>query len=257
MVAEAERLSKLLDRELTRVCADNPTGDACRTATDTALRYIAMDDAWQIMPSDAGSSSRNTFEHLYNSDGADERFTFYLRDIDKRYSFFYGSHLYEQNEGLGAQWYGGAAFVSNAPVTGLGADGHGSWFTFGMGALLAPVYEWRNEAGETLLQTGFNNFQALYNQAVADPVAWDIKQLGSEQAALQSVHEKYLGNRSAFVKLTSFATNAEGLLYNNYFGIGLDERQGMPGGVKLIDYSSRMEYGCRLLGYGQEQGCVP
>jgi len=34
-------------------------------------------------------------------------------------------------------------------------------------------------------------------------------------------------------------------------------QSGVSGGINILDYKSRIEYGCKLLGYGVEQGCVP
>src|SRR5690606_19404603 len=132
-------------------------------------------------------SSQNTFDYVYNSDGAEENFDVYYNTIDNRADFFGASDQYEQNIGLGARWFGGAEFVSRAPLTGLGADGEGSWVSFGFGALLFPstynpltsseLYDWRSEAGSTLMNAGFDNFRSLYNQDVSDPVAGGVHQL--------------------------------------------------------------------------------
>jgi len=32
---------------------------------------------------------------------------------------------------------------------------------------------------------------------------------------------------------------------------------GISGGVDILDYKSRVEFGCKLLGYNASQGCVP
>lgn len=150
---------------------------------------------------------------------------------------------------IGAQWYGGAEFVSRAPITGLGADGNGSQYTFLVGNLLADVYDWRDEAGKTLMNSGFDNFQSLYNQTVNEPVAWDINQLRSEQAILQPIHEKYLSDANLFTGLSQWLTNTD------YSPI-LDQ-QGMSGGIDILDESSRIRFGCKLMGYSAEQGCSP
>jgi filamentous hemagglutinin len=263
VVKEAEALSQWLDGEMRAMCSLAPTSDACRTAVNAATQYVAMIDAWEFMNNDVARSSVNTFDYVYNSEGAKSRFGLYYNTIDNRTNFFGASDQYEQNLGLGAGWFKGAEFVSRAPLTGLGADGSGSQFTFGFGALLFPstynpfarsdIYQWRDEAGNTLMNAGFDNFRGLFNKAVTDPVAWDINQLRSEQQALQPVHEKYLGDRDAFTFLSTQVTDANKLLIRRL----LDDKQAMSGGIDILDYKSRVKFGCKLLGHGAAQGCQP
>jgi hypothetical protein len=267
VLGRAEALSKVLDNELNQVCKNSPESDACRTAVNSATQYIAMVDAWKVLNDDTSRSSQNTFDYVYNSDGADGRFALYYNTIDNRADFFGASNQYEQNLGLGVKWYGGAEFVSRAPLTGLGADGKGSWATFGLGALLFPstynpfreseLYEWRNEAGNTLINAGFDNFKNLYNQTVTDPVAWDINQLRNEQAALQPVHEGYLGDRVVFRGIGNAFTDTLIPILGAGNNPLTDKKQGMPGGIDILDYKSRVKFGCKLLGYSEAQGCKP
>ncbi|HCE6865205.1 TPA: hemagglutinin repeat-containing protein [Pseudomonas aeruginosa] len=238
MVEEAERLSQLLDSEMNALCAANPIGDACRTAVNAATQYIAMQDAWAILNGDVTRSSKNTFDYVYNSLGAESRFAFYYNTIDNRANFFGASDRYEQNAGSGAKWYGGAEDVSRRALTGLGADGYGSSYTFFAGALLAginvrSIYQWRSEAGNSLMNSGFSNFSDLYSRNIDNVVTWDIHQLMSEQKTLQPVHEKYLTDRVVFRAASKIS------------------------GVDILDYASRVRFGCKLLGYGEAQGCKP
>ncbi|QPG07197.1 hemagglutinin [Salinimonas marina] len=211
------------------------------------------------MEGDVSRSSKNTFDYVYNSDGAEENFDVYYNTIDNRADFFGASDQYEQNIGLGARWFGGAEFVSRAPLTGLGADGNGSWISFGVGGVITgtEVYDWRSEAGKTLMNAGFDNFKSLYNQEVSDPIAWDINQLKNEQRALQSVHKKYLGERTSFTGLSKFMTNTEVNPLFNETELSIDTKQGMPGGVDILNYKSRIEFGCKLMVYSASQGCQP
>lgn len=39
--------------------------------------------------------------------------------------------------------------------------------------------------------------------------------------------------------------------------LGTTEQQGLPGGVDILSYKSRIEYGCKLLGYSTSQRCAP
>lgn len=157
---------------------------------------------------------------------------------------------------MGAQWFGGAELVTRAPYTGLGADGDASWITFGGAALLFPstynpterseIYQWRDEARGVLLNTGFENFRDLYNGNVSNSAEWDRSQLKSEQAALQPVHEKYLGERTLFNWITKKATDSEsspnvGMLW------GSNEEQVVPGGIDMLSEDSRVNFGCKLL----------
>lgn len=60
--------------------------------------------------------------------------------------------LYEKYTGSGAKWFGGAEYVSRAPITGLGADENASSLTFGVSELLGnpDIYGWLKEAGDSL-----------------------------------------------------------------------------------------------------------
>ncbi|MGN3332866.1 hemagglutinin repeat-containing protein [Pseudomonas aeruginosa] len=258
MVEEAERLSQLLDSEMNALCAANPIGDACRTAVNAATQYIAMQDAWAVLNGDVTRSSKNTFDYVYNSLGAEARFALYYNTIDNRANFFGASDRYEQNIGSGAKWFGGAESVSRAGWTGLGADGSGSSYTFLLGAILfagpnaMKIYDWRAEAGNALMTSGFANFRPLYNSG-ADPVAWDIKQLQDEQRTLQPIHEKYMKDRVVFSFMSSLLTDSSDYMPGRLLG----EDKTQTGGVDILDYDSRIRYGCKLLGYGEAQGCKP
>lgn len=246
----------MLDQEMTSICSASPSSDACRTAVHSAIQYVAMTEAWELMNGDVSRSSRGVFDQLYNSQDAEKWFGLHLNSIDKRADFFGASDRYEQSIGSGARWFGGAEFVSRARLTGLGADGNASSYTFALGSLLAgwnamDIYEWRSEAGSTLINSGFENFKALYNNG-ADPVRWDIKQLKDEQTSLQNVHNKYLIDKEVFTSLSGFATDSEKV--SSKF---LDNRSTISGGVDILDYKSRINYGCKLLGYGLAQGCTP
>ncbi|WP_189471676.1 DUF637 domain-containing protein, partial [Litchfieldella qijiaojingensis] len=260
MLAEAEQLSQMLDEEMNGLCQQNPTSDACRTAINAATQYAAMRDAWAVMKGDVSRSSRNLFDNVYNSDGAEDRFSLYYNTIDNRADFFGASDRYEQNLGAGAKWFGGAKFVSRARWTGLGAKEDWSDYTFPAGALLTAgwhvgdIYDWRAEAGETLMQGGFDNFRTLYNNPEADSVAWDINQLKNEQRILQPIHEAYLEDRDWFAGAGKWATDSDSYVTSRFLR---DDMKQMSGGVDILDYDSRIEYGCKLLGYDAAQGCSP
>ncbi|SDU21849.1 DUF637 domain-containing protein [Pseudomonas orientalis] len=250
---EAERLSKFLDDEMNDICSKNPGSDSCRTAVSSAIKYTAIKDAWNVMHGDVERSSKNTFDYLYNTEEGKDSFVSYFNTIDNRANFFSASDTYEHQLGIGAKWFGGADTVSRAPITGLGADGNASYLTFGAGWALAPVYDWRKAAGDALMAGGYDNFKALYDKKVTDPVAWDINQLKNEQAILQPIHEAYLQDHKRFVELTKEATSVDGFI--KY--IPFVETQRIEGGVDILDYKSRVKFGCKLLGYSASQGCAP
>lgn len=105
------------------------------------------------------------------------------------------------------------------------------------------------------MSAGFGSFSTLYNHG-GDPVRWDINQLISEQQTLQPIHEKYLKDRSFFRTVSEWLTDT-----NSFIGAGnnfvTSDMQGQPGGIDILDYQSRVRYGCRLLGYSKQQGCTP
>lgn len=125
--------------------------------------------------------------------------------------------------------------ASRACVTGLGAAGCASNLTFGAGKIFGnpDLYGWRKEAGDALMTQGFENFRDLYNNR-PNPITWDIKQLRDEQTLLQPIHEKYLSNKYIFRTISETLTD-----------------------VDILDYKSRIRYGCKLLGYSEQQGCKP
>ncbi|SUA57426.1 Possible hemagglutinin (DUF638) [Oligella ureolytica] len=255
LVEESEQLSKFLDEELAALCAAAPTGDACRTGVHNAIQYIAIRDAWEYIHGDVERSSQETFDYLYNQPDSRENFLHYMNTIDNRADFFAASNQYEQQIGSGVQWFGGADSVSRAAVTGLGADGNLSYLSFAMGKTLGnpPIYEWRKAAGDALIVGGFDNFKDLYNNQ-QDPVAWDIKQLKNEQALLQPIHEKYLSDYEVFRNASKNLTSE--YIYGFIPNI-LNEKQWQTEGIDLLDYESRVSYGCKLLGYSEKQGCKP
>ncbi|PKZ67780.1 hypothetical protein CYJ96_11935 [Moraxella osloensis] len=251
-IQEAEKLSQFLDSEVKKLCSKNPTNDACRTAISSQIQYIAMQEAWETMRNDVSRTSKQTFDYLYNTPNANNRFVLYFNTIDARANFFKASNQYEKNLGVGAKWFGGADYVSRTPFTGLGADGNGSYLTFGASKILGnpDIYSWRSEAGNALITQGFGNFKNLYNSR-PHATQWDIKQLRDEQTLLQPIHEKYLGNQPLFNWVSNILTDT------NYGGKILSDKQVQDGGINILDKSSRIKYGCKLLGYTEQQGCKP
>lgn len=254
-IKKDEQFSKVIDTEIQKVCSRNPLGDGCRNGINLSIKYIAMPAAWKYMPTDVSRVAKEVFGYLYNSQGASTRFDKYFNTIDNRADFFAASNLYEQNLGSKARWFGGADFVSRAAITGLGADGEASYITFAAGKAVGnpPIYEWRAAAGNTLMVNGFYNFRDLFNKKT-NPREWDIQQLKSEQKLLQPIHQKYLSNENIYLSLI------KGVTSNKIFSIipnPLDERKKIEDGINMLDYKSRIKYGCKLMGYSEKQGCKP
>ncbi|WP_274585783.1 hypothetical protein V9W64_05895 [Neisseria leonii] len=119
-----------------------------------------------------------------------------------------------------------------------------------MNSFLAQVINWRKETGDVLMTQGFGNFKELYNNR-PNAVQWDIKQLGDEQALLQPIHEKYLKDYSLFRWMSEVLTDTK------YGGKILNNKDAQDGGIDILDQKSRIRYGCKLLGYTEQQGCKP
>lgn len=83
---------------------------------------------------------------------------------------------------------------------------------------------------------------------------WDIKQLHDEQTLLQPIHEKYLSNANLFRWVSNQMTDSKN---RKYIGGLIKEKQTQPSGIDILDKSSRIRYGCKLLGYTEKQGCKP
>jgi filamentous hemagglutinin len=158
-----------------------------------------------------------------------------INDIDARADFF-GAMSREFPK---SKWFSGANDVSRRCLSGLGADGCGSYLTFGIAGALSGVdaYDWRKEAGEALMLNGYNDFKMMWEGKVTDYKQWDINRLIGEQTTLQPIHQKYLStsrigiNESVLlVKLPKITT----------FG---------GGKVNMLDLNDRIRYGCQLMNY--------
>jgi len=84
------------------------------------------------------------------------------------------------------------------------------------------------------MNSGFDNFRNLHNGNFNDPVQWDISLLKNEQIMLQPTHEKYLKEREAFRWVARKAEK-----------------------VDLLDYVSRIKYGCKEMKHNGVQECAP
>ncbi|WP_210394294.1 hypothetical protein, partial [Oligella sp. HMSC05A10] len=73
---------------------------------------------------------------------------------------------------------------------------------------------------------------------------------------LQPIHEKYLSDQELFVDASQFITApVVGDILSVIFKS--DYPRSIEGGVNILDYESRISYGCKLLGYSEKQGCKP
>jgi hypothetical protein len=252
--AESERL----DKEVANICKNNPLSEACKSGVDKMMAYGAMKKAWTTWTvyettfgdgdvADVKRTTDQTFNYVFNAPNARNNITQYYDDIDSRANFFGASANYYRDLGIGVKWFGGAYNVS---IDDLGGGEPLSVLKFLAGAVVtgqgSNLYNWRSEAGNALMNDGFNNFKNLYNNGTNNPVAWDINQLRREQTVLQPIHEKYLGDADFFRGLSNFLTDS------NWPAIKwISPQTRVPGGVDITKYPSRVNYGCQML-YG---GC--
>ncbi|MFL9481053.1 DUF637 domain-containing protein, partial [Acinetobacter baumannii] len=239
IIQNYQNLSKTNDIELATVCNNAARSRDCNNMLQAALDYAGSDfnqiyginsSAMVNLKADQIRSRelvlKNIFKDTNNWYGM-------INDIDLRADFF--SAMYAKT---GAEWFRVANETSRKAFVGLGAEGELSFLTFGAGNLISTTnaYDWRSEAGKALMEGGFNNFKKLYDGKVTDVVAWNISQLQQEQKLLQPIHEKYFSDKSwkPMVWIPQFTMK-----------------------VNLLDYGSRIEYGCRKMNYTAAQGCKP
>ena len=92
--------------------------------------------------------------------------------------------------------------------------------------------------------SGYEYFKKSFNSPNSYSAADDIAQLKREQLMLQPIHEKYFQNNSLHTQ--------------TYLALGRALTYAKDGyGVKLTDYNSRIEYGCKSMGLTSAQGCKP
>ena len=101
------------------------------------------------------------------------------------------------------------------------------------------------------MNAGFEKFRNLYNNRNANPISWDIELLKKEQSVLQKTHEKYL-NKKYIIESIKYITDSD-----NDLPLVNKEKQQTQGGLDVLDINSRIRYGCKLLGYTEQQGCKP
>ena len=133
---------------------------------------------------DRNSSSENTLNIIYSSPNAKNLINKRVQSVDDRANFFSTNDHYYNVNNIDIRWFGAAEDVTRAPITGLGADGNLSWTTFGIGYVFTggpvspggTVYEWRDEAGRSLMYGGFDNFRNAFKGNYISPMNWDINQ---------------------------------------------------------------------------------
>nr|WP_151766126.1 DUF637 domain-containing protein [Acinetobacter colistiniresistens] len=252
VIQRYQNLSKTNDKELVAVCSNQARIQDCNNMMKAALDYAGSDfnkiygvssSAMNSLSTDQVRSRdlvlANIFKDTNNWFGM-------INDIDLRADFF--SAMYQKT---GAEWFRVANQTSRAAGVGLGAEGAFSGITFFAGGVvstltsagtvnLRDVYNWRAEAGNALMKAGYNNFKQLYDGKVTDIVAWNISQMQQEQKLLQPIHEKYF---KSSVWIVPQIAVPKYLFPNNR--------------VDLLDYNSRVHYGCVEMGYSQTQGCKP
>jgi len=251
VLKNAEAISQNYDNTMRLHCNDSPTSDNCKRAVVAATEYLAMTEAWEVMRSDVSRSSNILFDHLYNSPKANERLADYFEKASEKSIFYRASDLYERNIGAGAKWHGAAETATRSPLIG-GGGFFTSAIPFAAGNFAAPLSSWRSEASSKVMREGFESFKNLYTNKHTDPLKWDIDLLKKEQSILQPIHEKHFKNNESFVNSIKNFTNS-----NHFLSKFTPEEQKIEGGLNLLDKKSRIQYGCKLLGYSEKQGCKP
>jgi len=66
-----------------------------------------------------------------------------------------------------------------------------------------------------------------------------------------------LGNRSGFRTISNIFTDTSIPVLGAGSNPLTDEKQGMPGGINILDEDSRVKFGCKLMDYSEAQGCKP
>ncbi|WP_228156353.1 two-partner secretion domain-containing protein [Acinetobacter seifertii] len=251
IIQNYQNLSKTNDIELATVCNNAARSRDCNNMLQAALDYAGSDfnqiyginsPAMANLKADQIRSRELVLKNIFKDTN---NWYSMIDDIDLRADFF--SAMYAKT---GAEWFRVANETSRAAFVGLGAEGAYSGVTFALGGAfgtitsggsvnLRDVYNWRSEAGYALMKAGYNNFKQLYDGKVTDIVAWNIGQMQQEQKLLQPIHEKYFKNSKLWVLQTWVPTKFR----NN------------P--VNLLDYNSRVKYGCIEMGYTIAQGCKP
>ncbi|MFV8192909.1 DUF637 domain-containing protein [Acinetobacter soli] len=239
VIQKYQSTSKINDLELTNICNNPARRSDCNLMLQAALDYAGDDfnkiyginsSAMKNLQLDQARSRELVLKNIFKDNNS---WFGMINDIDLRADFF--SAMYAKT---GAEWFKVANQTSRAAFTGLGAEGNFSSLTFGIGNLISTsdAYAWRDEAGAALMKGGFKNFKELYEGKVNDINAWNIKQLREEQLLLQSIHEKYFAN------------------YQWKPMVWIPE---VTMQVNLLNYNSRIQYGCKKMGYTVSQGCTP
>uniref|UniRef100_UPI0009FFB007 VENN motif pre-toxin domain-containing protein n=1 Tax=Stenoxybacter acetivorans TaxID=422441 RepID=UPI0009FFB007 len=235
---EGRQLSQNNDNYVTNICAENPNSSACTMGVKDSLEYNGGVNS-DIISSrnqleDRYASTTNILNVLYNGDKAEETFVNRISSIDDRANFFGTNDYYYDQSNVDVKWFGTAEDVSRN-FQGLGADGKVSYIPFWiLNKTTGNLYEWRSEAGNALMQGGFDNFKNLYQGNYQNSIQWDINQLQNEQKILQPIHEKYLTGKDGFNLMINVVKDLD-----------------------MLDYDSRIRYGCREMGYSAGQGCKP
>lgn len=86
-----------------------------------------------------------------------------------------------------------------------------------------------------------------FKKSIVDTNDFISKNIG--QIGWNDLYERY----SSYVNLQPIFTK----YYQPLLGMILNDKQVQDGGINILDKSSRIKYGCKLLGYTEQQGCKP
>ncbi|MFW1755689.1 DUF637 domain-containing protein [Acinetobacter guillouiae] len=247
VINKYRRLSSINDNELYNACNNNALMANCYSLIKAGLDY-ASDDYWKdkysynspalnALRTDQSRSRDYILEQIFTNPSTYNA----ISDIDSRRDFFNAMYLR-----TGAKWFKLASDTSRNNLSG---------FLFNSGVVYDKFYQtirdankmdklflttldkWREEAGNSIMKLGLNDFQYIYNNyATTDLTRWSIKRLVDEQVALQRIHEKYIPTLAPGIRKAM-----------NFLG-SVDE---------IMNVQYRIDVGCRRIGLQAGCGVVP
>ncbi|WP_404548726.1 hemagglutinin repeat-containing protein [Dyella jejuensis] len=224
-------LSKQNDVALQQTCAAAPSSASCQDGVREALNYANTSAGNYAIPSYAGVSGSVT-DDIIQSRGnvlalvmTNQSAYGTINTIDARANFF--GAMFQQT---GAPWFGAAQETSKEDLMGA---------KFSVGNFLTGggLVDWRNQAGNLIMQNGQNSFANVYRNYQSpsfDLNNWSMQQLNNEQQLLQPVYEQQNSLTRGMIWL-----GGEGSYQ-----------------INPININERIKFGCtRLAVFGYQGGC--
>lgn len=214
LVQEYMTLSKQNDQTLINTCNNKALSSACSSMIRVALDYSGSDFWHSYAPTTSNALNELKIDQTRTRDLMLSKIfenpdAFYkaINNIDTRADFF--SAMYQKT---GAVWFKLADDTSRGDLQGI-IFGSGNLFHNIITTTVENVSSfdnksqynlenWRSEAGKVIMSTGYESFKNVFqNYQNVNITQWSIDHLVSEQVALQSVHEKYIPNFVAPIRI--------------------------------------------------------